>query len=64
MKILPLAPSPHPLLKTIQKNSLLTAKREWSQEEKITDLDGQVNDNLVLPTFPSTGPMSATSARL
>ena len=31
---------------------------------KVTNLEGQVNVSLVLPSFPGTGPMSVTSARL
>jgi hypothetical protein len=60
----------------VQKESITTKKKKkplfimcpknkCSHADKLyTDLDGQVKDNLVLPTCPGTGPISRTSARL
>lgn len=42
---------------------ILISKNKCLKDYLSTNLEGQVKDNLVLPTFPATGPMSITSAR-
>lgn len=52
---------------TVNQNEILSSirsKRILMLREQNNNLDGHVKLNLVLSSFPGTGPMSVTSARL